>query len=70
MPLTDEEKAYIEKIVRESLNVLPCVANSERVAMLERKVYNGFGLSIQWLKWIVGVMFTGMIGMAFWKIRG
>ena len=59
--LTDETKAYLRETVREVLKELPCKEMADRLSITERKVFNGFGASIAWLKWLVGMLYGGVV---------
>ena len=67
--LTDEEKAYIHEIVREA-NQETLNDHEKRIVCIEKKVFNGFGTSIAWLKWLIGVLYVGFTGFIFWLARG
>lgn len=57
--MTDQEKAYIREIVRETIQELPCNKNDDRIGKIEQKVFNGFGtqISLQWAI-IAGIFLT------------
>ena len=67
--LTDEQKAYIRSIAYEVIDRV--IEDHEvRIRNMEQKVYNGFGVSIKWLKWLTGLLYTGLMGLLFWHLRG
>lgn len=61
MALTDEEKAYIKDVIHEAYDA--------RMRAMEQKVFNGFGTSIRWLKWLMGILYIGLAGVFFFKLR-
>ena len=61
MALTEEQKAFIKNIVHE--------AYDERMRAMEQKVFNGFGTSLRWLKWLMGGIYLGLISLFFYKVR-
>jgi len=68
MALSDEEKAYIREVVREANREI-LENHEERILSIEKKVFNGFGTSISWLKWLIGVLYTGFVSFVFWVLR-
>ncbi|MFW6120740.1 MAG: hypothetical protein ACOC80_07540 [Petrotogales bacterium] len=71
--MKEEEKAYIREIVREAVKELkvefPCKENTKAISKMWTKLFNGLEAKLNVVIAVVGILLTGILGMAIYIIR-
>lgn len=72
--MTDQDKALIELVAEKAATLAvekheALGQHEKRIQVMERKVFNGFGTHIVWMRCAIGALFAGLGTIAFYLFK-